>query len=218
MAQVDQANLLAACGKAEVCLCNLPASTAIGNFEAQWAWMFVFSLAHRHVSDESDGCSQPARSTRAALQGPCFQGRSQHNGRAYSLVLSTTEGIEILASSARRMSVTSCPLSQRVGNRLWCSDSSHANFTAVRRIVRGEDFSSSRVIDRHQPKGVVIVGLPKLAGDAEIVEAVAGRKLIATDLVPLFRGFNTRGSQAVDAQPMAEPTALHLLQTASPCR
>ena len=55
-------------------------------------------------------------------------------------------------------------------------------------------------LDGHERKGVVVVGFPKLSGNAEVVVAVVRGKLIVADLVPLFSGCDAGGAQIVYAQ------------------
>src|ERR1044071_909201 len=56
------------------------------------------------------------------------------------------------------------------------------------------------MIDDHQRELIVVVSFPKLGGDPQVVIAIMWHELIATDLVPLFRRFDARRSERVDAQ------------------
>src|SRR3989441_7277998 len=47
---------------------------------------------------------------------------------------------------------------------------------------------------------IIVVSFPKLSGDAQIVVTIARHEFIATDLVPLLGGFDSRGANRVDAQ------------------
>ena len=63
-----------------------------------------------------------------------------------------------------------------------------------------KNLGSSRMIDRHQRQIIVVVDLPELRSDAQVIVAVVRHELIASDLVPLSRGRDLRGAERIDAQ------------------
>ena len=54
------------------------------------------------------------------------------------------------------------------------------------------------MIHYHQAELIVVVGLPELGSDAQIVVTVMRHELVSADLVPLFSRFNARCAQCVD--------------------
>src|ERR1035438_1258036 len=64
----------------------------------------------------------------------------------------------------------------------------------------GEDLCTRRMIDSHQRQRVIVIRLPKLAGDAQIVEPVVRDELIAANLIPLFCSRDAGRANRVDAQ------------------
>ena len=64
----------------------------------------------------------------------------------------------------------------------------------------GEYLSALWMIDDHQLQIIVVIGLPQLAGDTEIVVTVAGGELVVADLVPLFGSRDAGCSQVIDTQ------------------
>src|ERR1700722_9447874 len=61
-------------------------------------------------------------------------------------------------------------------------------------------FRAGRMVDRHERDAIVVVDLPQLRCDAQVVISVMRNKLIAPDFVPLARSRYLCRSQRVDAQ------------------
>src|ERR1043166_2008789 len=57
------------------------------------------------------------------------------------------------------------------------------------------------MIDDHQSEVIVIIGLPEFRRYPQVVETIVRHELIATDLVPLFHGLDSRRAERVDPKP-----------------
>src|ERR1051325_1475169 len=63
-----------------------------------------------------------------------------------------------------------------------------------------KDVRVLRMTHDHETEVLVVIGFPKLSRDPQVVVTIVRHELVATDLVPLFRCFDSRRSQGVDAQ------------------
>src|ERR1700677_4949417 len=119
-----------------------------------------------------------------------------------SLILTATKCVEILAVKIvkSRGHVISLIVGCAGDGMRWCNTGNCELDWRDREAFVGEDFCAYGMVDGHEGERVVVVGLPKLSGDAEIVEAIVRGELIMADFVPLFRCSYTGGSEIIDAQ------------------
>src|SRR5689334_9812364 len=119
-----------------------------------------------------------------------------------ALILSASEHIEIIAVKlVDDVRYVRAFIVDGGGNRVRRVDGRDSQ-------LRGRDYKTfvnknvgaGGMIDDLEIELIVVIRLPQLCGDAQIVITVARYELIAADLVPLFRGFDARGAECVDAQ------------------
>src|SRR6266550_6467849 len=78
-------------------------------------------------------------------------------------------------------------------NLLWLLDGGNCELRRGNdKTLIDENVSSRWMVHCHQRQLIIVIGLPKLSRDAQIVITIAGRELVATDLVPFFGGFDSR--------------------------
>src|SRR4051794_20906762 len=120
-----------------------------------------------------------------------------------ALVRPASEGIEILSVKlADDIGDIRAVIVDRAGDAAGIFDSGDLQLRwRNNEALVHKDIRASGMIDGHQRQGIVVIGFPKLGGDAQVVEAVAWHEFVVIDLVPLLSRFDACRAEGVDAQP-----------------
>src|SRR6266498_1541303 len=197
--EINQAYLLAASWKPEVGFGHGPATFAIGHLKAQSMARFMATLAHGDVHGRVGGMH------------PSFGDQPKRPGRRDILPEINFDvmiaGYPLILAAPKIVEIPSIEHAYEIGNILAVVIHSAGNLTG--RFDGGdgqfrrrndepfihEDVGSSRMVDCHQRKLIVVIGFPQFGGDAQVIEAIAWHKLVSADLVPLLRSFDARGAE-----------------------
>src|SRR5947207_13803654 len=86
-------------------------------------------------------------------------------------------------------------------NLLWLLDGGNCELRRRNdKTLIDENVRPHWMVHCHQRQLIVVIGLPKLSRDAQIVITIAWHELVVADLVPLFSGFDSGRADRVNAQ------------------
>ena len=107
-----------------------------------------------------------------------------------ALILTATKSVQILTIQCPQ---NCCDIVAIVvhcmSNGLWWSNRHYCEFDRGHVVpFVGENLCTRRMVHCHERERIVKIGLPKLTGHAQVVEATARFQFITADLVPLFCG------------------------------
>src|SRR6059036_56937 len=119
-----------------------------------------------------------------------------------SLITTAAKRIEILLiKTSHDFGYIFAGVIPSVGNLVWSGNRSDREFRwRDYESFINKDVCTCGMINHHQTKLVVVIGLPELCGDAQVVIAISRRKLIAAYLVPFLRILNSGSAKRVNSQ------------------
>src|SRR5882724_5979247 len=202
--QIEEANLLAPCRKAQIWFGHNPAALAIGDFHAQRLRPNFLTLTDRHVD------------RRISRVHPTFGNQPQ-----WATLGCVLAKIDLDVMIARHTLITPAPkiieilLVQSTDNfrhvvaavifgmlyLVWRLDGRNCQLRRRNnKTFIDEDVCSRWMVHGHQRQLIVVVGFPQFSRNAQIIITIAWHEFVAADLVPLFGGFDFRRPDRVDAQ------------------